>query len=402
MKSQKRRAKRLPPRNGLPRTVVFLTHSAAWSGAEIALFHLVTHFDKARWKPVVVIFEPGVLHEKLQEAGIETRLLRLDTQVSEMRKDAVGARNVLKLSQIGIMWRFCHALTRLIQRERAVIVHCNSLKADFLGGVAGKWARVPTLWHIRDRIAPDYLPRAVVLAFPIAMRVLGVRGVAVSDAVRQTLRLPDGWRKQVSVVHDGLPDPDLRSEVAQHTTPVVGMLGRLSPWKGQHIFLDAISMVRERFPNVRFQIVGAALFGEQEYERQIKAQAERLGLENALEWTGFRADAPQLLRQMDVVVHASTTGEPFGQVIVEAMLASKPVVATNGGGVPEIVEEGRTGFLVPMNDASALGAAIISLLEDPVTARRMGQAGRQRALNCFSIQKTVRGIEEIYCQLLAR
>ncbi len=389
-----------------PKTVVILTHSAVWSGAEIALFHLATHLDSAKWKPVVIIFEAGILHDRLREAGIETRLLPLNPQVSKMRKDAVGAGGVLKLAQIGIMWRFCRALTRLIRREGATIVHCNSLKADFLGGVAGKWAKVPTIWHVRDRIAPDYLPRAVVFTFPLAMRVLKVRGVTVSDAVRQTLRLPNSTKNEVTVVHDGVPDPNSATETAtdftEETAPLIGMLGRLSPWKGQHIFLEACAIVRERFPEVRFQIVGAALFGEEEYEAQIRAQAEKLGLQDALEWTGFRSDAAQLLQKMSVVVHASTSGEPFGQVIVEAMLASKPVVATNGGGVPEIVQEGRTGWLVPMNDATAMAAAVIRLLENPETARQMGREGRERALNCFSIQKTAREIEAIYAEMLAK
>ncbi|PQV63706.1 Glycosyltransferase involved in cell wall bisynthesis [Abditibacterium utsteinense] len=385
-----------------PRTIIFLTHSAAWSGAEIALFHLVTHLDKKRWKPIVVVFEDGLLIEKLREAGIKTRLLPLNPAVSELRKEAVGVKNVLQWRQIGIMWRFCHALTRLIQRERAAIVHCNSLKADFLGGIAGKWARVSTIWHVRDRIAPDYLPRPVVFAFPLAMRILGVRAITVSNAVRQTLRLPLALKEQIRVVHDGLPDPDIGVETNTANALMIGMIGRLSPWKGQHVFLEAIAIVREHFPDVRFQIVGAALFGEEEYEREIKAQAESLGLADALQWMGFRADAPQLLHQMNIVVHASTTGEPFGQVIVEAMLAGKPVVATDGGGVPEIVREGQTGLLVPMNDFQALAAAIMWLLQNPAAAQRMGEAGRARALSCFSIQKTAREIEEIYSQLLAR
>jgi glycosyltransferase involved in cell wall biosynthesis len=144
------------------------------------------------------------------------------------------------------------------------------------------------------------------------------------------------------------------------------------------------------------------LFGEEEYEEQIRAQAVQLGLEDVLEWTGFRSDIDPLLHQMEVFVHASTTGEPFGQVIVEAMLAGKPVVATNGGGVPEIVQEGQTGLLVPMNDAESMAAAIIWLIENPEKGRQMGEAGRARALEHFSIQKTAGKIEEIYSLLLQR
>ena len=104
---------------------------------------------------------------------------------------------------------------------------------------------------------------------------------------------------------------------------------------------------------------------------------------------------------MDIIVHASTTGEPFGQVIIEGMAAGKPVVATNGGGVPEIVEDNETGFLVPMKDSCAMAAAISRLLADPPLAHRMGQRGRDRVQRHFTIEQTARKVEEVYQNLMA-
>ena len=107
-------------------------------------------------------------------------------------------------------------------------------------------------------------------------------------------------------------------------------------------------------------------------EDELKAQAARLGLTDVVEFTGFRSDVPLLIQQLAVLVHASTTGEPFGQVIVQGMAASRPVVATNGGGVPEIVVDGVTGYLVPMSDAQAMAEAISRLLSSPSQAAEMG------------------------------
>jgi glycosyltransferase involved in cell wall biosynthesis len=149
-------------------------------------------------------------------------------------------------------------------------------------------------------------------------------------------------------------------------------------------------------------VIGAALFKEQQYEAEMHELAKELGIAHAVEFTGFRNDVPHLMGKLGILVHASTTGEPFGQVIVQGMAAGKPVVATNGGGVPEIVVHGTTGLLVPMGDVSAMAAAICTLLEAPAMAAEMGYAGRQRVLDHFTIERTARKIEAVYADTLAR
>jgi glycosyltransferase involved in cell wall biosynthesis len=106
-----------------------------------------------------------------------------------------------------------------------------------------------------------------------------------------------------------------------------------------------------------------------------------------------------VIDELDLVVHASTTGEPFGQVIIEGMAAGKPIVATNGGGVPEIVEDGTTGILVPMGDAPAMAEAICRMLADPGKAREMGRRGRQRVESHFTLERTARRVEDVYREI---
>ena len=130
--------------------------------------------------------------------------------------------------------------------------------------------------------------------------------------------------------------------------------------------------------------------------------AQSLELGDAVEFTGFRSDVPELIANLDILVHASTTGEPFGQVVVQGMAAGKPVVATNGGGVPEIVVDGLTGLLVPMSDADAMAAAICHLLSKPALARQMGLMGRQRVLEHFTIDHTIFKMEQIFDSILAK
>jgi glycosyltransferase involved in cell wall biosynthesis len=182
----------------------------------------------------------------------------------------------------------------------------------------------------------------------------------------------------------------------------VGIVGRLTPWKGQHIFIRAAAALAPRFPHARFLIVGSALFGETAYESQLRDLVKKLDLSHRVKFTGFRPNVAAIMETLDIAVHASTVAEPFGQVIIEAMAACKPVIATNGGGVPEIMLHGRTGLMVPMNDPDAMAEALSRLLSNPKLAHEMGQHGRRHVEKYFTIQHTSAKVMRCYDQVLAR
>jgi glycosyltransferase involved in cell wall biosynthesis len=159
------------------------------------------------------------------------------------------------------------------------------------------------------------------------------------------------------------------------------MFGRLAPWKGQKMFLEAIAMV----PGVIGVIVGDGLFGEADYAREVAAYVDALGLRERVRLLGFRDDVPALMRAMDVIVHASTAPEPFGRVVVEGMLAGRPVVASASGGVLEILEDARTGFLFAPGDAGALASVLRGILASPDRGDGVAQAGQDHARRHFAI-----------------
>jgi glycosyltransferase involved in cell wall biosynthesis len=179
--------------------------------------------------------------------------------------------------------------------------------------------------------------------------------------------------------------------------PVVGMVGRFERWKGQHVFLRAAAHVRRRFPETVFLVVGDTLFGLQPgYKTELEQLALELGLKDSVRFLGFREDMPALYAAMDVVVHASTTPEPLGLVILEAMACARAVVAADAGGPRETVLDGVTGFLTPPGDPESLAERLISLLEDPAQRSRMGQAGRRRVEECFGMDRMARLLEDAY------
>jgi glycosyltransferase involved in cell wall biosynthesis len=176
----------------------------------------------------------------------------------------------------------------------------------------------------------------------------------------------------------------------------VGLVGRFVEWKGQHVFLEAAErlVTSGRDDGARFVLVGAALFGEDDYAAEIERRAAALG--GRAELLGFRPDIAAVLTELDILVHASVTPEPFGQVVIEGMAAGLPVIATDGGGVREIVRHGEDGLLVPMGDAAALADALAGLLADPARASRLAVAGHRAVRERFTAARAAREVEAVY------
>jgi len=393
-----------------PYTVLYFDHTALLSGGEIALLNLIRHLDRRLVTPIVALASEGPLAARLREI-CEVHVLPLPENIRNRRKDSLGWSSMLKLPEVAALVRYTYELARFAKNHDADLIHTNSLKADIIGGVAGFLARRPVVWHVHDRVEEDYLPKSAVRAFRFLCSVVPSYVIANSQAALRTLHLKQN-QPQAAIppgvelpkhsnggqgVHGPrlVPPPDENAD-----KPVIALIGRICPWKGQGIFLEAAAAVRKRFPNATFKIVGAALFGEEPYEAEIRQLCTELNLNEAVEFTGFCSNIPEFLTQVDVVVHASTIAEPFGQVIVEGMAAAKPVVATNGGGVPEIVIDNVTGLLIPMGDASAMAEAVCNILSDPSTARQMGLRGRDRVRERFSIESTALKVEAVYREVL--
>jgi glycosyltransferase involved in cell wall biosynthesis len=389
--------------------VLYIDHTAELGGGEIALLNLIRKIDRQKIYPVVLLFSEGPLAERLRPLA-ETLILPLRSSVGKASKDSLGVGSLLKLSAIWIVLLHIFRVRRIIRTHRIQLVHTNSLKADLIGGIAARLAGIPVVWHVRDRIERDYLPRPVVFSFRLLCRYIPDFVIANSQATLQTLHLPEKCRcaaifsgtdvEAISVKKNSGTNSSVASGARRKRMVHIGLIGRISPWKGQHIFIRAASLLHSRFPNVRFQIIGAPLFSEREYEREMHQLRAELGVKEVVEFVGFVEDISARIAALDMVVHASTTGEPFGQVIVEGMAAEKAVVATRGGGVLEIVEDGVTGLLVPMGDPEAMAKGIEYLLINPKEAQQMGKRGRERVLKHFSIERTVEKVAQVYAEVL--
>jgi glycosyltransferase involved in cell wall biosynthesis len=390
--------------------VLLFDHTAALGGGEIALANLVRYLDLKKVKPIVVLASDGPLVERLR-AVADTYVLPLSPRVVTHKKDKLGIATLFRVRDALSVLIYVGRLARFIRAHNIDVVHTNSLKADIIGGMAARLASRPVVWHVRDRIEDDYLPKLVVQTFRFLTLLIPTYVIANSAATLRTLRLGKGARgtsipsgielnAKSAVVHDGTSPVLPEKSSGPRSGFCVGLVGRISPWKGQHIFIRAAALVNKRLPETHFIIIGAALFGEDQYDQEVRRLPGELGIQDNVEFAGFRNDIKHAIAELDLLVHASTKGEPFGQVIIEGMAAGKPVVATNGGGVPEIVEDGQTGILVPMGDVEAMAEAICQILSDPARAKAMGVRARQRVADHFTLEQTARRVEAVYAEIL--
>lgn len=359
-----------------PVRVAFLDHCARLSGAEMALARLLPALRSVT--PLVILGEDGPLRGRLEAGGVEVLVLPLAERTGTLRRDRVGTR--LPLSAAIDVARYVWRLRRVLRERGVEVVHTNSLKACLYGGVAGRLAGLPVVWHARDRYSEDYLPSIAVRLVRLAARVLATVVVANSQTTLATMA-PHPPRQPRMVLASPLA-PEFRAigtrrldgRAGGEEPLVIGLVGRISPWKGHDVFLRAIAQAFDGVGEVRARIIGSAMFGEDAHADAMRAFGAELGIDDKVEWRGFREDMPAELSELDVLVHCSTTPEPFGQVVVEGMAAGLPVISTDVGGPAEVIDHDRTGLLVRAGDPADLATALRRLVADPDERERLGRA----------------------------
>lgn len=388
---------------GQPINVLYLDHAARPSGAEFALLRLLEETDRKQVRPFVVFAEEGPMVEKMRSLQVETLVVPLDGRVRGARKDAFGVRSLLRLTQIGALASYSWKLAKLAKSRQIQIIHTNSMKAHIYGLLAGLFARLPVVWHIRDYIDPSYLPTPAVRVIRLIARYFPAYVIGISRSVLEKVALPP--QRKSGVVYDGLTTQELRERAAKNGTEQaarlrIGLVGRIGAWKGQHIFLQAAARVLRKGYAADFILVGAPLFGEEDYLQELHALAATLGIEDRVEFAGFQSDVASVMRNFDILVHASISPEPFGQVVIEGMAERLPVIGSDGGGVQEIIEHGKSGLLFPMGDSEALADAIELLIENPERRNQLAEAGYQRVRSHFTVARTARQVEQIYVEVV--
>jgi L-malate glycosyltransferase len=370
----------------------FITAFAV-GGTERQFVHLTRGLDRSRFDIQIGCFHrTGPL---LNEVGA------LDIPISEYPTTSLYSYEAVR-AQL--------RLAQTIRREGVQLVHAYGSYPNLFAVPAARLARnCVSIASLRDlglfSGGSKVKGAAQKLAFSFADCVLANSNAAGNWLLSQGVR-----PERVHVIPNGIniprvfgpPDdfPIRRQFNIDRNAPLVMLVCRTDRNKGLEGFLDAVPIVAHRLPAVRFMIVGGSPCNPC-YEIDIRNLADRRKLTDRVIFTGERSDVAAVLREATVAVLPSLS-ESFSNSLLEYMAAGLPVVATNVGGNPEIVEDGKTGILVPPRDPAAMAEAILRVLEAPAMARQLGAAGRERVMKHFSLETVIRRTTELYMALLER
>lgn len=391
----------------MKRRILFLEHSTDGTigGSHLCLLEICHNLDPNKFQAVVVFFESNPLIDDFRATGAEVHILKLAANwvppkfipnfVARVLSFSVNLARVLLVRTA--------AWSLLLRRLKIDIVHINNACGyDHDLMLAARLTRKPCLVHERG-IQPYIGYRTRYFANRVD------RIVAISDAVADNLISQGIHPERIVRIDDGID----ASRFTQHEsetvirarydidadTPTIGIVGNIKSWKGQHIVVDAVGVLIREYPRLRCLVIGSV--ADADYHQELLSRAKSAGIpSSSLIFTGYVPHPADLMRVMDIVIHASVEPEPFGIVLLEAMGCGKPLISTNIGGPREIVVHGETGLLVNPGDHEALARAVSDLLADPVGAKRMGERARVRYYERYTIQKNVAAIEREYLALL--
>ncbi|ACC70263.1 glycosyltransferase family 4 protein [Paraburkholderia phymatum] len=375
--------------------VLAIDQSGVLGGAELSLLEIVKAL-KARVQ--VLLFDDGPFHAALRREGVAVDVLDPGA-TRDIRKQ--GGTPPLAKAVKGVASLVRATVARARQSD---VIYANTQRAMVIGALAGRLARRPVVWHLRDIVSPEHFGSKQLAIIKWCAK-LGLAHVIANSAAsaRAFADLTQFGDKRIDVVFNGIssapfnalrdvPQSVLRTRLdLPQDAFLVGSFSRLAQWKGQHVLLEAMVLN----PHMHAVLVGAPLFGEDAYEAMLHAFVAAHGLEARVHFLGFQDDVAACMCAVDVVAHTSITPEPFGRVIVEGMLAQRPVVASRAGGVTEIIDDGVNGVMCTPGDAHALADTLAELRSDQALRDRLVARGYQTAVRKFGTQAYVEGVERI-------
>lgn len=371
--------------------VCFLSHTAdIRGGGERSLVELVRHLATDGKHPITVVSPPGPLVDEIRAiSGVEHRRIPF----------AILRRTSNPFRLVGFAGHYAYTvwrLRRVLHGMSCEVLHANSATAALYGGLAVRNRGIPLVWHMRDIQPPAATFRAVL---PLIGR-MSSRIIAISEAVKDNLISFGIDAQKISLVYNAVRPLQLhgRNEFRRRwgigpDELVLGVVGQLLRRKGQMTAVRAFARVAPQLPHAKLVICGGN--EDSEYGRSVAAEAERLGVHGRVVFTGFQRDPAPAFDALDILVVPSNQ-EPFGRVIVEAMLARKPVVATRVGGVPELLRDGKEGFTVEAGDATAMAGAIYRMACEPALTGQMVQRAQARAEERFAWEGRTTIVNTLY------
>ena len=363
-------------------TVLHLSTSSGPGGAERMVSTLAAALNQGQFRTIVVLFRSGWLQAECEARGVRTCVMPLG-------------------GPFNLQW--FRACLRLLRKEQVALIHAHEFSAILCGWVVAMLAGVPLVATVHGK---NYFWEK--LRRRVTYRLVSRQGtiVAVSKDLKQFICDRVGVQEQrVEVIYNGVaPAQMITNEEVQKCKaelgvsgryPVLGVVGSLYPVKGHRFLLEAMPEILRRWPTAQLLVIGRG-----ELDVVLKEQVEQLAIGDNVQFLGMRQDVPRLLSLMDVFVLPSLS-EGLSIALLEAMASGKPVVATRVGGNPELIDHGKTGFLVQPEDARDLATNLLKLLSDPGMMQQFGRQAAERVSQHFSMMQMVDRYRDLYARSLS-
>ena len=384
-------------------------------GSHYCLLEIVNQLNRERFEPICGFYEDNSLMEDFSRA-CRTEMFPLGNPIILFPRMKRGNPLIIPVKLLQKILNLFKCYIPFLLRNLIFILHNhidlvhlnNSLDVGYEWRIISRLVGVKCLTHQRGKPVLSKWKRRMASSFDA---VICIARFLKEDLRRQGVNVHEGF----VVINDGIDPGYIKSRLTRSREdartalglsgdkPLIGIVGNFKPWKGQEIVVRAVDFLKDRYPDLHCLIIGdySRTFTEDvDHYESVVSYTKEHGVEEMVSFLGYRNDVPDLVNCLDIFVHASTSPEPFGRVILEALVLETPVIATNFGGPLDIIEDGISGILVPPGDPEAMSKAIDRLLQDKDLMDRMAAAGRIRVDEKFLLEDNVRRTEELYDSLL--
>ncbi len=375
-------------------------------GVQFSTLYLAQHLDSTLWQPVVVCPQEGDLTRACRSSGVAVRILdcpRLRSTSFQIGRDFARLPNPLNWAwDSWATFVAARKLTHLLRQVKPDLIVTKGLFSHFYGGLAARQLGIACVWHVQDFISERF--------WKLYQRFFGqlarwIPDHVVVDGASISRQLPQTVQDRLTVVHNGVDTsvfrPGLDGQSIRQSlgipgeAMVVGHVGRMTPWKGQHYLLEAFASVSAATENVHLLFAGAPVFDSDAYQRGLVSLASRLGISDRVKFAGYRHDLPVVLAAMDVFAFTSVEKDTSPLTLFSAMSSGLPVVAFDIEGVREVLPPGEQ-ILVPVRDVDALARSIEKLVLDHALRRRLAASARRLAESEFGIERYVSRMQNVF------
>lgn len=381
------------------KNILFIHQSAELYGSDKTLLLLLKNLDKNKFKPIVLLPFDGPLKEALENENIEVVI----APVLKLYRKLFTPKNLIGFFK-DIKTAF-KIVNELHKKYQFTLIYSNTLAV--LLGIMFAWKNnIKHLWHVHEIIEkPSLFKKAFVGLLSLKSNTHIVYN---SQATKVFWELNKIIINKGVVIWNGIeiytPESstselfDIRKNLflAQPNEIILALVGRISRWKGQMILLDAFNNLVQKNENIKLVFVGAPPPNQEKFQEDLEDRISSFKLNDKVLIIPFQNEIHKIWQAIDIAVVPSTEPEPFGMVAIEAMLAHKPIVGSNHGGLTEIIENNATGFLVTPNSVQDLVIALEKLIQNELLRKEMGEKGYLRVTTAFSVEQYVDSFEKFF------